>query len=70
VTLQIIVVVNDSKQQRVTTDTTKVDVNIGTDKPISYFSGVHTVSFPIPEGSRPGEFEMIIGFNSQSGGSG
>jgi hypothetical protein len=70
VTLPIIVVVNDSKQQRVTTDTTKVDVNIGTDKPISYFSGVHTVSFPIPEGSRPGEFEMIIGFNSQSGGSG
>jgi len=68
--LPVIVVVNDSKQQRVATDTVKVDVNIGADKPISYFSAVHTVSFPIPEGSRAGEFELIIGFNGQSPGSG
>lgn len=68
--LPIVVVVHDSKQQRVATDTVKVDVNIGADKPISYFSAVHTVSFPVPEGSRPGEFELVIGFDSRPSGSG
>jgi hypothetical protein len=40
------------------------------DKPISYFSAVHTVTFPVAEGSRPGEFELIIGFDSKASGSG
>jgi hypothetical protein len=66
----VIVVVHDSKQQQVATDSVKVDVNVGTDKPISYFSAVHTVSFPVPEGSRPGEFELIIGFDSRPSGTG
>ncbi len=68
--LPVIVVVHDSKQQQVATDSVKVDVNVGTDKPISYFSAVHTVSFPVPEGSRPGEFELIIGFDSRPSGTG
>jgi hypothetical protein len=69
-TLPVIVVVNDSKRERVATDTVKVDVNVGMDKPISYFSAVHTVTFPVAEGSRPGEFELIIGFDSKASGSG
>jgi len=69
-TLPVVVVVHDSKQQRVATDTMKVDVNIGANKPISYFSAVHTVSFNVPEGSRAGEFELVIGFDSRPSGSG
>lgn len=69
-TLPVVVVVHDSKQQRVATDSVKVDVNIGANKPISYFSAVHTVSFDVPEGSRAGEFELVIGFDSRPSGSG
>jgi hypothetical protein len=69
-TLPVAVIVNDSKRDRVATDTMKVDVNIGADKPISYFSAVRTISFAVPEGSRPGEFELIIGFDSRASGSG
>jgi hypothetical protein len=28
------------------------------------------VTFPIPEGSRPGEFELVVGFDSKVAGSG
>jgi hypothetical protein len=69
-TLPVLVIVNDSKRDRVATDNLKVNVNIGSDKPISYFSAVHTVSFAVPEGSRPGEFELIIGFDPGASGSG
>ncbi|MBA2125821.1 hypothetical protein DLM45_06225 [Hyphomicrobium methylovorum] len=68
--LPVAVVVNDSKRARIATERVKVDVNMGMDKPISYFSAVHTVTFPIPEGSRPGEFELIVGFDSRADGAG
>lgn len=69
-TLPVAVIVNNSKRDRVAADTMKIDVNIGADKPISYFSAVHTISFAVPEGSRPGEFELVIGFDSRAAGSG
>jgi len=69
-TLPVAVIVNNSKRDRVAADTMKIDVNIGADKPISYFSAVHTISFAVPEGSRPGEFELVIGFDSRASGSG
>ncbi len=70
VTLPITVAVNDSKRTKVTSDSVKVDVNVGLDKPISYFSAVRTVTFPIAEGSRPGEYELIVGFDSRAPSSG
>jgi hypothetical protein len=70
VTLPITVYVTDAKRARVASDSVKVDVNVGLDKPISYFSAVHTVTFPVPEGSRPGEFELVVGFDSKAPGSG
>ncbi len=70
VTLPITVAVNDSKRTKVASDSAKVDVNVGLDKPISYFSAVRTVTFPIAEGSRPGEYELIIGFDSRAPSSG
>jgi hypothetical protein len=70
VTLPVTVAVNDAKRTRIAFDNVKVDVGVGLDKPISYFSAVRTVTFPIPEGSRPGEFELVVGFDSKAPGSG
>ncbi len=69
-TLPVIVDRHRFEARTVATDTVKVDVNVGMDKPISYFSAVHTVTFPVAEGSRPGEFELLIGFDSKASGSG
>jgi hypothetical protein len=70
VTLPITVAVNDGKRTRVTSDSVKLDVNVGLDKPISYFSTVRTVTFPIEEGARPGEYQLIVGFDSRAPSSG
>lgn len=70
ITLPLNVVVNDSKREKVATDVVKVDVAVGTDKPIGYFSAVRIVTFAVPEGSRPGEFEVIVGFDSKAAGAG
>lgn len=66
VTLPVIVSVNDSKRATVIAENVAVQVNIEADKPIGYFSAVRTVSFDVPEGSRPGEFEVIVGFDQKS----
>jgi hypothetical protein len=70
VTLPVVVAVNDSKRATIASDSVKVDVNVGLDKPIAYFSTVRTMTFQIPEGSRPGEFELVVGFDSKASGSG
>jgi hypothetical protein len=43
---------------------------VGADKPIGYFSAVQSVTFDVPEGTRPGEFEVMIGFDSKAAGAG
>ncbi len=63
VTLPLTVFVADSKKERVVNDKMRVDVPVALDKPIGYFSTVREVSFPLPEGSRPGEFEVFVGFD-------
>ncbi len=62
VALPLAVFVTDSKKERVANDRMRVDVPVAIDKPIGYFSTVREVSFPLPEGSRPGEFEVFVGF--------
>ena len=62
--------VTDAKREKLVTDKVKVDVDIALDKPIGYFSMVRTVSFPMPEGSRPGEFEVYVGFDRATPGAG
>jgi hypothetical protein len=63
VTLPVTVFVTDSKRERVTADKVMVDVQVALDKPIGYFSTVRTISFGVPEGARPGEFEVFVGFD-------
>ena len=52
------------------TDKVAVDVDIALEKPIGYFSLVRTVTFPFPEGSRPAEFEVFVGFDRATPGAG
>ncbi len=70
IALPMNVVVNDSKRAPVASDKLSVDVAIALDKPIGYFSAVRTVTFNIPEGSRAGEFELVVGFDSKAAGAG
>jgi hypothetical protein len=70
VTLPVTVFVTDSKRQKVATDTTRVTVDMALDNPISYFSVVRSVSFAIPEGSRPGEYEVYVSFDRNVPGAG
>lgn len=68
--LPVNVAVTDSKRAKVANDTLKVDVDIAVDKPIGYFSAVKSITIAVPEGSRPGEFEIFIGFDRAVPGAG
>lgn len=70
VSLPVNVTVTDSKRAKVAGDAMKVDVTVGAEKPIGYFSAVRTVTFTVPEGTRPGDFEVQIGFDSKAAGAG
>lgn len=69
-TFPLNVFVTDGKRAQVAADTMKVDVSVAPDKPIGYFSMVRTITFNVPEGSRPGEFELHVGFNRNVPGAG
>ena len=64
------VLVTDAKRDRVAADKARIDVTITSDKPEGYFSIVRTVTFNVPEGTRPGEFEVFIGFDQNVPGAG
>ncbi|MGE0768995.1 MAG: hypothetical protein AB7L90_21340 [Hyphomicrobiaceae bacterium] len=70
VSLPVNIFVTDAKRARVTTEQGKVDVLVSAEKPVGYFSSVHTVSFDVPVGSRPGEFEVFVGFDQKTPGAG
>lgn len=62
ITLPIQVVVTDAKREKIQSDRLKVDTALAVENPIGYFSAVRIVSFTVPEGARPGEFEVRVGF--------
>jgi hypothetical protein len=62
ITLPINVFVTDAKREKVATDHLKVDATLAVENPIGYFSAVRSVTFNVPEGARPGEFEVFVGF--------
>lgn len=70
ISMPLNVFVTDGKRERVAADKMKVDVTVAPDKPIGYFSMVKTVSFTIPEGSRPGEYEVFVSFERNVPGAG
>lgn len=70
ITLPVHVFVTDAKRERIITDKSVIDVDISLEKPIGYFSQVRTVTFNIPEGTRPGEYEVFVGFDRNIPGAG
>jgi hypothetical protein len=70
VSLPLNVFVTDAKRERIVNEKVKVDVDVSVDKPIGYFSAVRSLSFPIPEGARPAEFEVYVGFDRTVPGAG
>jgi hypothetical protein len=70
VSLPLSVFVTDAKREKIINDKVKVDVSVALDKPIGYFSIVRSVTFPVPEGSRPGEYEVYVGFDHNAPGAG
>jgi hypothetical protein len=70
VTLPVNVFVTDAKRQKIAQDSARVTVDIALDNPIGYFSVVRQVSFDIPEGSRPGEYEVYVAFDRSVPGAG
>jgi hypothetical protein len=70
VALPLNVFVTDAKREKVANDKVKIDVDVAVDKPIGYFSVVRSVTFAIPEGSRPGEYEVFVGFDRTVPGAG
>jgi hypothetical protein len=70
IAMPLTVFVTDAKREKVATAQVKVDVDVSLDKPIGYFSIVRSVTFNVPEGSRPGEFEVYVGFDRNVPGAG
>jgi hypothetical protein len=70
ITLPVNVTVTDTKREKIASDSINVAVNVAVDNPIGYFSAVRSVTFDIPEGSRPGEFEVFVGFDQNAHGAG
>ena len=70
VILPLNVFVTDAKRERIKTDKVMVDVDVVLDKPIGYFSVVKTLTFPLPEGSRPAEYEVFVAFDRTAPGAG
>jgi hypothetical protein len=70
VTLPVTIFVTDAKRERVAADRAMVEVSVALDKPIGYFSTVRTIAFKVPEGARPGEFEVFVGFDRNTPNSG
>ncbi|MCK9912244.1 hypothetical protein MXD81_24025, partial [Microbacteriaceae bacterium K1510] len=70
VRLPVNVSVTDAKRAKITSDTATVDATVAVDNPIAYFSTVRTITFDIPEVTRPGEFEVFVGFDQNTQGAG
>jgi hypothetical protein len=70
VALPLNVFVADAKREKVANDAVQVKVDVALDKPIGYFSVVRSVSFNVPEGSRPAEYEVFVGFDRNTPGAG
>jgi hypothetical protein len=70
VTLPLNVFVTDAKREKVVNERVMIDVDVVLDRPIGYFSVVKSLSFPIPEGSRPAEYEVYVAFDRTAPGAG
>lgn len=68
--LPVRVALTDAKREAVRAENLKVETAVSLEKPIGYFSSVRTVTFEVPVGSRPGEFEINVSFDRNIPGAG
>ncbi len=62
VRLPITIFVTDARRERIAADQLFVEAEVTLENPIGYFSQVRTVTFNIPQGTRPGDFDVFVGF--------
>lgn len=66
VTFPLHVIVSDDGRTQVAQDALSVSTTVALENPIGYFSAVREISFDVPEGTRPGDFEVRVGFDRAS----
>ena len=64
------VALTDAKRDSIKAENLKIETAVSVDKPIGYFSAVRTVTFELPVGSRPGEFQINVSFDRNIPGAG
>ena len=64
------VFVTDAKREKILNERVMIDVDVVLDRPSGYFSVVKSLSFPLPEGSRPAEYEVYVAFDRTAPGAG
>jgi hypothetical protein len=70
VSLPISVALMDAKRETIKAENTVVETALTIESPIGAFRAVKALSFQIPVGSRPGEYEIQIGFQQNLPGAG
>ena len=70
IALPVKVAVTDAKREPLRAENMRIETAVSLEKPIGYFSAVRTVTFDVPVGSRPGEFEINVSFDRNIPGAG
>lgn len=70
IALPVKVALTDAKREAVRSENLKIETAVTLEKPIGYFSAVRTVTFDLPLGSRPGEYEINVTFDRNIPGAG
>ncbi len=65
VALPVDVKVTDTDRKEVAKDSLTVNTDVAVENPIGYFSAVRVITFNVPEGSRPGDMEVRVGFHKK-----
>lgn len=70
VQLQVLAHASNAKRDRIANDRAAVEATVSPDQPIGYFSTVRTMTFDVPEGVRPGDMDIFVGFDRSTPGAG
>ncbi|MEZ5775213.1 MAG: hypothetical protein R3D33_11070 [Hyphomicrobiaceae bacterium] len=62
IALPVTVFVTDAEREKIATDDVNISVDVPAGRPIGYFSTVRTVTFPLPDGVRPADYKIFVGF--------
>jgi hypothetical protein len=70
VKLPTLVNVVDKAKQSIKSERLMVAVTIDADKPYGNFSEVERVTFPLPQGALPGDYNVFVSFDKKTAGAG